>query len=110
MRWLGMTAAIATLIAVVMNSIWFARRGLGLGGFVSMAWPAALATFGLVAFALVLGFVSVRALNRSAEGDGEENEGSGDAGRGEPGDPTDGRTAGGSAPGSAPEPRPGERN
>ncbi|MFS8664068.1 MAG: hypothetical protein LOD84_00015 [Limnochordales bacterium] len=65
MRWLGITAAVVTLIAVAMNSLWFVRRGLGLGGFVSMVWPVALATAGVVGFALVLGFVSVRAMNRS---------------------------------------------
>ena len=110
MRWLGMTAAIATLIAVVMNTIWFARRGMGLGGFCSIAWPAALATFGLVTFALVLGFVSVRALNRAAEADGADRESTGDASRNETGNSAHGRTGGGSAPDSTPGPRPGERN
>jgi len=109
-RWLGMTAAIVTLVAVVMNTIWFARRGMGLGGFFSIAWPAALATFGVVAFALVLGFVSVRALNRSAEADGAESEPGGDAGQGETGNPGNDRTSGGSAPGSTPGASPVQRN
>lgn len=88
MRWLGMTAALLTLIAVVMNSIWFMRRGLGFGGFVSMAWPAALAAFGVVAFALVLGFVSVRAMLRARAGEEEQpNPGTG-PGEPEPGSGT----------------------
>ena len=81
MRWLGMTAAILTLIAVVMNSIWFIRRGLGLGGFLSLAWPAALATFGVVAFALALGFFSVRAMLRARQAEEGANNGS-EAGHG----------------------------
>jgi len=66
LRWLGMTAAVATLVAVVMNSIWFVRRGLGLGGFISMVWPVALATAGVIAFAIGLGWLTVRAMLRAS--------------------------------------------
>ncbi|MBO8142064.1 MAG: hypothetical protein H0Z37_07790 [Firmicutes bacterium] len=64
MRWLGTLAAVLTLAAVVANSVWFMRRGLGFGGFLSLAWPAALAALGIVAGALALGFASVRLMLR----------------------------------------------
>lgn len=108
MRWLGMTAAIVTLVAVVMNSIWFVRRGLGLGGFFSIAWPAALAAFGVVAFALVLGFVSVRALNRPE--DETESGANGASGRGESPSPAGGGAGRGTALGSSRRRAPGKRN
>ncbi len=65
MRWLGMAAAFMTLAAVILNTIWFTRQGLSLGSFLALTWPAALGAFGVLAGAMVLGFVSVRLMLRA---------------------------------------------
>jgi len=65
MRWLGMAAAFMTLAAVILNTIWFTRQGLSLGSFLALTWPAALGAFGVLAGAMILGFVSVRLMLRA---------------------------------------------
>lgn len=73
MRVLGMTAALMTLAAVVLNTIWFIRQGFSLGSFLSVTWPAALAAFGVLAGAIVIGVLSVRLmLKADAAVDGEQ--------------------------------------
>lgn len=73
MRVLGMTAALMTLAAVVLNTIWFIRQGFSFGDFLSVAWPAALTAFGVLAGAIVIGFLSVRLmLKADAEAEGEQ--------------------------------------
>ena len=44
MRWAGRVSLAATLAAVVLSFVWFARRGVGPGALVAAAWPLWLLT------------------------------------------------------------------
>lgn len=66
-RWLGIGAAVATLVAAVLNVIWFSRHILPFREFVAVVWPAALATVGILGGAVVIGIVTVRLMIRADE-------------------------------------------
>lgn len=68
MRLLGMAAAVAVILAAVLNTIWFTRQGIGFGAFLSLSGPTVLGTTAFMAFTVLLGIVTMRMmLRRDAE-------------------------------------------
>lgn len=88
MRWLGMLAAVCTLAAVILNSIWFARRGgMSAKGFLALSGPTVLYLMVFLAAVFAIAWLSGRLLllldprEAGDEGDGADDEGSrGDGG------------------------------
>lgn len=60
MRVLGTVAFILTVAAAVLNVVWFLRRGVGLGEFLAITWPAAAVAFGIVAAVMAYGVFTAR--------------------------------------------------
>jgi len=81
MRWLGVIAALCTLAAVILNTIWFARRGgISARNFFALSGPTVLYLIVFVAAVFAIAWLSGRLLllldtRESGEGPGGEGGG-----------------------------------
>lgn len=74
MRVLGMAAFVMTVAAAVLNVIWFTQRGISVGEFFALTWPAALTAAAVVGGALAVGIVSVRMMLKAEAEQSEEKD------------------------------------
>lgn len=83
MRWMGIIAALCTLTAVILNTIWFGRYGrMSASTFLALSAPTVLYLGVFLAGAFAIAWLSGRLLARLDFRDGEGERGAARGGQG----------------------------